>query len=150
MRRPRQANSDESLPEQSSQAGQAVNKSGKCPGSNSQDCLPFSAFLGPGLDYNIDHLSAENFFSDVVFSPHDTEYSHLDLAPAMVSLDQQQPLGLSHFTVVTTFQTSSDKCKSLYRNSAIQESSLMEPCSQHSFQRLWQLSCWCQTTISTP
>ncbi|KAB8262093.1 ankyrin repeat-containing domain protein [Aspergillus pseudonomiae] len=110
MRRPRQANSDESLPEQSSQAGQAVNKSGKCPGNNSQECLPFSAFLGPGLDYNIDHLSAENFFSDVVFSPHDTEYSHLDLAPAMVSLDQQQPLGLSHFTVGTTFQASSDKC----------------------------------------
>ncbi|KNG89352.1 hypothetical protein ANOM_002640 [Aspergillus nomiae NRRL 13137] len=109
MRRPRQANSDKSLPEQSSQAGQAVNKSGKCPGSNSQECLPFSAFLGPGLDYNIDHLSAENFFSDVVFSPHDTEYSHLDLAPAMVSLDQQQPLGLSHFTMGTTFQTSSDK-----------------------------------------
>ncbi|KAE8360285.1 ankyrin repeat-containing domain protein [Aspergillus caelatus] len=108
LRRPRQANSDKTLPEQNSQPGQA--RCTRSSGSNSQECPPFSAFLGPALDYNIDHLSAENFFPDVVFSPHVNEYSRMDLASSTAPLDQQQQLELSPFTVDTIFQTSPNKC----------------------------------------
>ncbi|PIG82656.1 ankyrin repeat containing protein [Aspergillus arachidicola] len=110
LRRPRQANSDKPLSEQNSQPGQAANRSSRCSGSNSQECLQFSAFLGPALDYNVDHLSAENFFSDVVFSPHVNEYSHMNLASSTAPLDQQQQLGLSPFTMDTIFQTAPSKC----------------------------------------
>ncbi|KJK63897.1 Ankyrin repeats 3 copy [Aspergillus parasiticus SU-1] len=122
LRRPRQANSDKPLSEQNSQPGQAANRSSRCSGSNSQECLQFSAFLGPALDYNVDHLSTENFFSDVVFSPHVNEYSHMNLASSTAPLDQQQQLGLSPFTMDTIFQTAPSKCKYLYRNTAFQES----------------------------
>ncbi|KAF7631425.1 ankyrin repeat containing protein [Aspergillus flavus] len=109
LRRPRQANSDKPLSEQNSQPGQTANRSSRCSGSNSQECLQFSAFLGPALDYNIDPLSAENFFSDVVFSPHVNEYSHMNLASSTAPVDQEQQLGISPFTMDTIFQTSPSK-----------------------------------------
>lgn len=125
--------SSKSPPQQRRHPGQIANRSSRY-SSREQECLPFSAVLRSDLEYSLDHKSAENLFSDIQFSPHVSEYSHVDPKTP----EQLQP-GFSPFTMDILSSTNSSKGTWSIRTAVVYISSLTLHHSRGHPQHLSQL-----------
>ncbi|KAE8149222.1 hypothetical protein BDV25DRAFT_156708 [Aspergillus avenaceus] len=92
-------------PEQNSHP--TATRGSRSPTSNGQDMM-FSAFLGPGLEYGVDHhMAAESSFSNMLFSSH--EYSHMVPTSPLMPLDQQVEPDLQPYSLDSMYTDPSNK-----------------------------------------